>query len=465
MEHIVTVAVNGREVGAFKIEQVDASWDRRIAEGLRASGAAVGAAVLEDEDQGQRVPAEWQIKERARRRVDSQLGTVHYRRRVYRDRAGRWRVPLDEAAGVPKYQAMTVALAQVLAYVASHCSYRRTAELVGWLIADYVSCMRVKQAVWTQGQQLAQADQQAQAAVFAQGAPAVEGTTPAEKLYCETDGVWISLQREAKASAEVRVAVMYTGKVALGKGRRALQDRVTYTGIVRTSEDWQETLLWEAYRNFRLSGTKVAILGGDGGAWVRHSLDRLELPVLYQLDRFHLYRAARRADPATVPLVQRACRLGLEAIEGELRQMIRTAADEGQREKLSDFYQYLRHNADGVVDHRIRLGLPLDRHPSLGAIEGNVDKLVVQRMKGRGMSWRLPGAEAMLALCRHREALQLRTLPQGGYQYYATPKQQVARANRRTGREETWLQASVPLLQTARAASPFGQRLRRIVAA
>jgi hypothetical protein len=43
---------------------------------------------------------------------------------------------------------------------------------------------------------------------------------------------------------------------------------------------------------------------------------------------------------------------------------------------------------------------------TLGAIEGNVDKLVVHRMKGRGCSWRLPGVRAMLALLRHAPPLR-----------------------------------------------------------
>jgi hypothetical protein len=43
----------------------------------------------------------------------------------------------------------------------------------------------------------------------------------------------------------------------------------------------------------------------------------------------------------------------------------------------------------------------------LGGIEGNVDKLVVHRMKGHGCSWRLRGIRAMLALCRNCEQLKL----------------------------------------------------------
>ena len=72
---------------------------------------------------------------------------------------------------------------------------------------------------------------------------------------------------------------------------------------------------------------------------------------------------------------------------------------------LEESCRYLLRNVEELVDCRIRLGLKEEEHPGLGAIEGNVDKLVVQRMKGRGRSWRLAGAKAMLALCRHRTAL------------------------------------------------------------
>ena len=43
---------------------------------------------------------------------------------------------------------------------------------------------------------------------------------------------------------------------------------------------------------------------------------------------------------------------------------------------------------------------------SLGAIEGNMDKLVIHRIKGRGCCWKLRGAKAMLAHCQHKETLK-----------------------------------------------------------
>jgi hypothetical protein len=48
----------------------------------------------------------------------------------------------------------------------------------------------------------------------------------------------------------------------------------------------------------------------------------------------------------------------------------------------------------------------------LGAIEGNVDKLVVHRRKSHGCCWRIQGLLAMLALSRHKKVLSVHA-----YQY------------------------------------------------
>ncbi len=85
-------------------------------------------------------------------------------------------------------------------------------------------------------------------------------------------------------------------------------------------------------------------------------------------------------------------------------------AEGREKQKLKDFYRYIHNNQDGLLDLNQR-GIDLPDY--LGGIEGNVDKLVVHRMKGRGCSWRLRGLRAMLALCRNCEALK-----QHSYLYY-----------------------------------------------
>ena len=267
--------------------------------------------------------------------------------------------------------------------------------------------------------------------------------------------MWIHLQREEKRSAEVRVAVMSTGRIPVGKDRYRLKDKQALTALEVTSEQWQEQILREAHMTYALDRTQVLICGGDGGAWVRHSFERLGLPDYFVLDRFHLQRAARRAFENKETASQFVARLrkeGYEAVCEELNGYIQQVQGK-PHEKLLEFKEYVSNNQDGLIDLKNR-GLAVG--PCLGAIEGNVDKLVAHRMKGRGCSWRLRGAKVMLALLRHREALRCHAYT---YLPLSTP--------RRTYREpqvlgveyEQAFQASLPIFSGPDQNRPWVQRL------
>src|SRR4030042_2631619 len=94
---------------------------------------------------------------------------------------------------------------------------------------------------------------------------------------------------------------------------------------------------------------------------------------------------------------------GFGAVVQELRQQIEQASGK-ERDKLKQFYQYIDSQQDGLLDLSCR-GYSRELG-SLGAIEGNVDKLVIHRMKGRGCCWKLRGARATPALCQHKETLK-----------------------------------------------------------
>jgi len=66
---------------------------------------------------------------------------------------------------------------------------------------------------------------------------------------------------------------------------------------------------------------------------------------------------------------------------------------------------YLKANQDALIDLDKR-GLGEFNFCSMGAMEGNVDKLVAQRMKGKGRSWSIKGAQNLLAILRYRELIK-----------------------------------------------------------
>ena len=215
----------------------------------------------------------------------------------------------------------------------------------------------------------------------------------------------------------------------------------------------------EAHRTYDLSGTQRLISGGDGNEWVRHSFDRLELPQEFVLDRFHLLRAARRAYPKRGEarrLVTRLRREGFEAVAPELQRHIQQA-EGNPRELLLEFYRYVLNNQDGLLDLEYRTPAFT---ATLGAIEGNVDKLVVHRMKGRGCSWRLPGVRAMLALCRHADQLR-------SHAYRYLPLQTPPRTHQTIQFLEVEYsqaaQASVPAFQGPHQDRPWVRSLHRLI--
>ena len=468
MEQSVSIMVDGVKVAEFDVSSDSSDWDMQLRSGMLRSAREVGTVLLEREDDNlrEKVPKGWQNKRKVERKIEAVVGQVKIRRRVYTDERGEPRKPLDEVIELEPYQRETLGLQQMGAFLGSRSPYRQAADLLGWMIDARVTPDKIKRMVWAIGGGLQAAEQAERDAVFGRGEELAAGTNATDILYAEMDGVWLSLQGEEKRRTEARLGIFYTGKDALGKGRYALRDKVSVAGLVEDSEEWQEQVFLRAYQHYDLRHVQHMVLGGDGGNWIRNSLACFEQPATYELCRFHLFRDARRVGSSEpeelIRIVRTACEKGLSAVEEDLHQLlIRSQGKE--REKLIKFYNYLCNQADALVDHRIRLGLQGRQYRGLGAIEGNVDKQIAQRMKRRGMSWRIPGAKAMIALCMHRDVLaQVALRPKN-----PPSKKNLAPAHRRRRDPKTdhtaWLQASVPARNGRLKGRPWVQKLRQML--
>jgi hypothetical protein len=351
------------------------------------------------------VPAGWRNVGTEMRWMVSSLGAVRYKRRVYQDEQRRRRKPIDDLFDLPSYGRMSGRVQEMGSSLACSGTYRLAADQLSYLTKTAISHSALQRMVWSVGNRIADGEEAERRRLFEQGEQLEAGKISAPVLYGESDGVWVHLQREVRRSTEVRVAILSTGRKQVGKDRYRLENKQCVTAIGLNSEAWQEHILREAHLAYDLTQTRILISGGDGNQWVRHSFDRMDLPQQFVLDRFHLHRAARRAyqDRGEARrVVTRLRHEGFAAVAPELQQHIQQA--EGNQQKLLlDFYRYVLNNRDGLLDLQYRAcSIPT----CLGAIEGNVDKLVVHRMKGRGCSWRLPGVRAMLALCRNADQLR-----------------------------------------------------------
>lgn len=364
-----------------------------------------GVIVVLDDQIAQNKPAEWRNVGTENRWMISSLGEMKYKRRVYKDKNDKRLKPVDDLLGIQRYGRMSNRVQEMGASLVSSATYRLAADQLSYLIRTPISHSSIQRMTWSVGNRIADGEEAERKRIFDSGGQDKAGKIAAPVLYAESDGVWLHLQREKRRSTEVRVAILSTGRKQVGIDRFRLENKLCLTAIGLNSQMWQEQILREAHRHYDLEHTRLLVSGGDGNQWVRHSFDRMLIRQEFILDQFHLLRAARRAIPdrkIAKQLVTLLRQEGFESVQSDLIKMIQQSNGTAKK-KLEDFYRYISNNRDGLLDLQSR-GYSTPTY--LGAIEGNVDKLVVHRMKGRGCSWRLRGARAMLAICRNAHLLR-----------------------------------------------------------
>lgn len=464
VEIIIAAEIEDSKIEIGKLElSIDEKLDESIYHGMQSAGKTLYQSLMQAIDDSIRevVMGSWKNCGREDRQVTSCLGTVQFKRRVYKDETGKWRRPLDEIIGLEKRSRYSQSVKQKGSYLASELSYRESADVLGWLIGDYISHSAIGRMVREIGESYQAQEEEDRERLFEEAEKVEPGKVPAKVLYGESDGVWISLQGEEKQKTEVRVGVLYTGKKTVGVGRKALENKVAMTKIVKNSQEWQETLLKTAYTHYDLSNTKQLVVGGDGNRWVRQSFDMLGFPIEFVLDRYHLYREARRAfgfNSQTESWIKQIREEGLEAALPEMLQAISQATSKTAK-RMRKFIRYLSNNRDGLLDPDCRTHIKT-KVSNLGAIEGNVDKLVVRRLKGRGRSWCMDGAKAMLAVCRHKRALKQNAFKPFQKQEKSEQKKYQTKHVQDDGE---WLQASVPSLHLCHSNRPWARVLKDVI--
>ena len=250
------------------------------------------------------------------------------------------------------------------------------------------------------------------------------------------------------------------------KDRYRTVNKTYYADVANTDRFWAGMTL-KLHQRYDLEGTQY-VVGGDGAAWIKEGADYLG--GRYQLCRYHLNRALCHAlghDRKTLRSVQHQCSQGnFETAVADLKQ----EAGKAQNDKSKDIRRVIRYidaNASGLKDYRE----DMTKHDSslrrTGAIEGNIDKLIVRRMKNQGMSWSPRGIRRMLwlriniregtltdRLCTSRS----NTLP------VKLPEKQVNRVIDRTMKYDYagYFSAGLPAISGPHASRPWVELLKSI---
>lgn len=394
------------------------------------------------------------------------LGPVRVQRRQYREREGGYRYLLDELMGMGRWHT-TTAVQETVLELATAMPYRRSAEVLRKVSAIDLP----HQTVWrfvarAADPYLKKADGQVKWFLETGEIPEGDGKRVA-RLLVEADGVMLSLQREKERKAEVKLGIAYEGWERIGKDRYRTVNKTAFAAVAGEQAFWAGMSL-KLQERYDLSRVGDTIVGGDGARWVKEGASYVN--GRFQLDRYHLHRELTKAlgkDQETKGKVWRACESGdLETGLQIMADALRQARGE-QAQRIARAYHYLQENSSGLGDYRLRLGEEGKGLRRTGAIEGNVDKLVVRRMKNQGMSWTLTGIRRLLCVRFLVLEGKLTDWLENRNKHVTrvtVPRKKIRRLVNRLSFHESddWLKAKLPALHGPHASRPWVRALKSL---
>jgi len=362
------------------------------------------------------------------------FGEIQYLRRRFKEagkRGGRYLA--DEKLGLDKRVVASPGKQKVeIESAVESRSYRKAAAEENRWTGQKRSHESIRQTVIKEGQRIKdQLDAQIKTAEL----EAYKGTIPAEVLdknkvreeiiYAEADATCISLQNRRRKSSEkkqkrekrkceVKIGIVYSGHEDRYKSGRGAQKRLkaknVYIGINKGDEFLRKfSIVCEL--KYAMSYAKMVLFGGDGAEWIKTGAMSYFVGSIYVLCKYHLNKAVKRAFGYNKELdkkirgLLRSDRID-ECVKKIGRIIKMTGAKNKDRiKKLTELRSYIVSNRDGInALERLKKHLEPNQRKLIrntGAIEGNVDKIIAQRLKGRGMSWSIPGAESILqVICK-----------------------------------------------------------------
>jgi hypothetical protein len=350
---------------------------------------------------------QYRHKGKRRTTLKTIMGEVEYERVLYEfvnenGETGRVYL-LDQELGFERVGFISSLLAGKIAETSCELSYRKTAQTVGKLTGQSISHTGAWDVVQALGAKID--TQERQAAVRAKNNKGT-GTLETKLLFEEQDGTHITLQGKDRKnlgkSAEMKIAIAYTGAKKTGKKRYNLTDKVACADFegINKFYDRKEGVIAETYN---VDEIELRVLNADGAGWPKRSIVD---DTIYQLDTFHRNQAVLRyvSDPEARKLIfkllySKKIDLLLEVIEAYSN----STDDEKTRDNFLQLLKYFQNNKDGLISYK-RRGIDLPEPPGdmvyrgCGAMESNVFSIIGHRMKNNRTAWSIKGGNNLAKL-------------------------------------------------------------------
>ena len=395
------------------------------------------------------------------------LGPIRITRRQYRDPEGKYHYLLDELLGMKKYRHTTTAVQEIALELAGTLTFRKSAEILRKTTAIDLSSQTIHRLLRRAADGCIDSTDRDTDWFQETGELTQTEGKKIGRLMIEADGVMLSLQRETAHKTEVKLGIAYEGWCKVGKDRYSTVNKSIYADIAGSDKFWAG-MTRKLHEKYDLSRINQVVVGGDGAGWIKEGVDYFG--GRYQLCRYHLNRElcfALGHDRETLRVVQHNCNHGKFDAALILLKEAAGKANDDKAKAIKRTIRYLSSNASGLQDYREHTGQHDKSLRRTGAIEGNVDKVVVRRMKNQGMSWTLQGIRRMLWLriTLREGALADRLLAHNSEM--ALPPIPVKRVNRvidRTLKHDyvNYFTAGLPVLHGPHASRPWVEMLKSL---
>jgi hypothetical protein len=345
--------------------------------------------------------------------ITTLMGNVNYKRRYYKciDDDGLIfnAYLLDKLLGINGKEAYSENVKETAVETALRNSFRKSEELIEKHNVYSIS----HQSIWNEVQKAgekAKVLENRRTAEFLQGG--IQGEKSVPVLFEEKDGVYLSIQGEKKKK-EMKVAKVYEGWKKKTPGSK--EYKTVNKFYVAGFEDGE---IFDTRVNSRIASIydteklKVKLVNADGAVWTKREQE-YDVTVTQQLDLFHIHRAILR----NIKDKKKAAKIKKYVNKSNYEDVVLTLEgyydkekDEDEREKIMNLLKYLSENVRHLPRYTEReLDLPEGRiYRGMGTLEGSHHNVICDRMKNRGMSWSVKGAEHMAKLLclNHSDGLE-----------------------------------------------------------
>lgn len=407
----------------------------------------------------------------------TRFGNVIYARTRYKDKTmGAWRYLTDELLGLVLDQRISLSRQKLEAHAVSEVTYRQGQENIKRITGSSRSHEAMRQSVIKEADKIIGFQERSFEKTRALEYGTDEGAP--EVAYSEADGTGIRLQKRKKGAKkrkkkhmEVKLGIGYTGRDSRYKGGegtgRRLVEKFVYVSL-ESRRKFMEKFSLMAERRLNLSGAKKILFGGDGDEWLKKGMQTFFAGAIYLLCRYHLQRAITTALAGMKDKIKEVREL---IKEGDITQALevieKTAEKAGSLKKsevIKELHTYIKNNRKEILAAN-----ELEEDEDMtGAIEANIDKVVAQRMKKRGMSWSVKGAISLLKIKE--------LLINGDWdKWWEEDRDKTIRINtewkkplpatwfKKPGEQDPWIDMAIPALEGVDQDKPWAGILRKLI--